>query len=124
MLVLAIIFITAALVFYTAGVWSEKKSGVLKTWHLVLFWLGFVCDTTGTTLMGQLSGAGFKLNLHGITGALAILLMLFHAVWGTIVIRKKDPKALADFHKLSIGVWAFWLIPYIVGIIVGMGFRG
>ena len=123
MLIYAIVFITAALILYTTGVWSEKKAGVLRPWHLALFWLGLACDTTGTTLMGRLSGGAFQFNLHGVTGALAIILMLFHAVWGTIVLVKKEPKALSGFHRLSAFVWGFWLIPYVIGLIVGMGAR-
>ncbi|MCX7774725.1 MAG: HsmA family protein [Spirochaetaceae bacterium] len=121
MLIWAIIFITAALVFYTTGVWSEKKAGTLRPWHLILFWLGLVCDSTGTALMGRISDGSFTFNLHGITGALAILLMVFHAVWGTIVLVRKNPSALSNFHRLSVVVWGFWLIPYLIGLIVGMG---
>jgi uncharacterized repeat protein (TIGR03987 family) len=124
MLIASIAFITGALVFYTVGVWSEKRAGALKRWHLGLFWLGFACDTTGTTLMGMLSGSGFGLGFHGITGILAILLMLFHAAWGTVVLAKKDAVAQRGFHRLSIFVWAIWLIPYLSGMIVGMGFAG
>lgn len=121
MLISAIVFITAALIFYTVGVWSEKKAGILKPWHLILFWFGLACDTTGTALMGQLSGGSFQLNLHGVTGALAIILMIFHAIWGTIVLLKKAPKALKSFHQLSTFVWGVWLVPYVIGLIVGMG---
>ena len=49
MLVYAIISITSALIFYTIGVWSEKKQGELKIWHLLVFYLGLVFDTLGTT---------------------------------------------------------------------------
>lgn len=123
MLTYAIITITVALAFYTTGVWAEKKAGVLKPWHLVLFWIGLVCDATGTALMGRLSGGVFQLNLHGVTGALAVVLMLFHACWASLVLIRKDPASLKGFHKLSIHVWAFWLIPYVIGMIVGMGAR-
>ncbi len=124
MLIASIAFITGALVFYTLGVWSEKRAGALRPWHLVLFWLGFACDTTGTTIMGKLAGRGFEFGFHGITGALAILLMLFHAAWGTVVLARKDAAAQKNFHRLSILVWAVWLVPYLSGVIVGMGFAG
>lgn len=120
MLVSAIVTITMALVFYTVGVWSEKVQGVLKKWHLAVFYLGLVFDTTGTTIMSQIASDGFKLNFHGITGLLAILLMLFHAIWATVVLVRKDEKAKASFHKLSILVWLVWLIPFISGAIFGM----
>lgn len=120
MLLYAIISITLALVFYTVGVWSEKIQGELKKWHLVIFWVGLIFDTLGTTLMGKLAGSGFKLNFHGITGLIAIVLMLFHAVWATVVLVKNDKKAKVNFHKFSVIVWVIWLIPYISGAIFGM----
>ena len=41
-LIMAIITITLALVFYTIGVFSERKSGILKKPHLIIFWMGLV----------------------------------------------------------------------------------
>ncbi len=120
MLISAIITISLALVFYSIGVWSEKLQGSLRLWHLVLFWIGFVFDTTGTTLMSKIVGDGFILNFHGISGALAILLMLIHAVWATTVLVKKDAQKLRNFHKLSIFVWVIWLIPFLSGMIFGV----
>ncbi len=120
LLLKAIIFITSALLFYTVGVWSEKIQGTLKPWHLILFYLGLICDTLGTLFMGQIAG-DFSFNLHSITGTLAIILMLIHAIWATIVLRKNNQKQLAQFHKLSIVVWFIWLVPYFVGMLIGMG---
>jgi uncharacterized repeat protein (TIGR03987 family) len=120
MLISAIITITLALLFYTIGVWSEKIQGELKKWHLVVFYIGLIFDTTGTTIMSKIATGVFKLNFHGITGLLAIILMLFHALWATVVLVKNDAKAKANFHKLSIVVWIIWLIPFISGAIFGM----
>jgi uncharacterized repeat protein (TIGR03987 family) len=115
----AIIAIVSALIFYTIGVWSEKIAGKLKPWHLLLFWIGFVFDTTGTTLMGNLAGK-IDFDIHGITGALAIVLMLGHAVWASIVLLTKQEKRIQDFHKFSIFVWLVWLIPFFTGMINAM----
>ncbi len=120
MLPYAIIAITAAFVFYTIGVWSEKISGTLKKWHLILFWIGFVCDTTGTTLMGKIANDAFSVNFHSITGITAILLMLVHAVWATVVLRKNNPEQKSSFHKFSIFVWILWMIPFLSGMALGM----
>ncbi|MDT4761187.1 HsmA family protein [Sphaerochaeta sp. PS] len=120
MLVYAIVSITLALVFYSIGVWGEKLQGVLKRWHLVTFWVGLLFDTLGTTLMSTMAGSGFTLNFHGITGVLAIALMLFHALWATIVLLKNDQAKRNSFHKFSIAVWLIWLIPYVSGAIFGM----
>ncbi|WP_298846883.1 HsmA family protein [Clostridium sp.] len=120
MLLYAIISITLALIFYTIGVWSEKRQGKLKKWHLLVFYLGLVFDTLGTTLMSKIVNEGFKINFHGITGLLAIILMLLHALWATIVLIKNEEKAKTNFHKFSIIVWFIWLIPFISGAIFGM----
>lgn len=114
------IIITLALVFYSVGVWSERISGKLKTWHLVFFWLGFVCDTWGTGMMIEMAG-GLTSDLHGLTGLVAIILMLIHAVWATFVIVRKDEQWIYSFHRFSVVVWGIWLVPYFSPIIFGMG---
>ncbi|WP_297424843.1 HsmA family protein [Clostridium sp.] len=120
MLIYAIVSITSAFIFYTIGVWSEKMQGKLKIWHLIIFYLGLFFDTLGTTIMSKIAAGGFQLNFHGITGLLAIFLMLFHALWATIVLIKNNENAKIKFHKFSILVWIIWLIPFISGAILGM----
>jgi uncharacterized repeat protein (TIGR03987 family) len=115
----AIIFINSAFVLYTIGVWAEKLQRRLKSWHALLFWSGFICDTIGTTAMSLISGSLIKFNFHGLTGLTAILLMLFHAIWATIVLLRKDEKMIANFHRFSIVVWIIWLIPMLSGMILG-----
>jgi len=79
-----------ALVFYSIGVWSERISGQLKPWHLIFFVLGLICDTWGTGMMLKMAG--------GVT---------------FVVLKKKDEKAIHNFHKFSVAVWVIWLIPYL-----------
>ena len=111
--------ITLALVFYSIGVWSERIAGRLKGWHLIFFWGGLVFDTVGTGLMMEMAG-GIKPDIHSVTGVLAILLMVVHAVWATAVLVRKDERAILNFHKFSVLVWALWLIPYLTGFLVSM----
>ena len=118
-LVVAIAFINLALVLYTIGVWAERIQRRLKWWHLVFFWGGLAADTIGTTAMSILSGSLFRATFHGITGNTAILLMLFHAVWATIVLIRRNEKQIINFHKFSIFVWIIWLIPMISGMVFG-----
>ena len=118
-LILSVIFITLALVFYSIGVWSERLSGRLKAWHLIFFWMGLVFDTTGTGLMMEMSNADI-VSIHGLTGFTAILLMLIHALWATGVLLRKNEKVIVQFHKFSLAVWVIWLIPYLNGFIVSM----
>ncbi len=118
----AVIAITLALIFYTIGVWSERIAKTLKPVHLVFFWLGLCCDTFGTYMMSHIAyGSGVGLmSAHGITGMIAIVLMMVHAVWATVVLAKKDEKAMHTFHRFSIAVWVIWLVPFILGMIMGM----
>lgn len=120
MLLFAIITISSALVLYTIGVWAEKLQKILKPWHVVVFWLGLICDTTGTTLMSMLAQNQGANIFHAVTGAIAILLMLFHVIWATVVLVQKKEKMMHTFHKFSLVVWIIWLIPYFSGMIVGM----
>ena len=108
---IAVIVINLALLFYSIGVWSERLQGRLKVWHTIFFWLGLVCDTWGTGLMFKFVG-GMSYDIHGYSGLLAIILMLVHAIWATVVLMKKDEKMIVSFHKFSIFVWLIWLIPY------------
>ncbi|MDF2889850.1 MAG: putative rane protein [Clostridia bacterium] len=120
MIIYSVIFMLLALTFYSVGVWSEKEQGTLKKWHLTVFWIGLIFDTVGTTIMSRITNGGFELNFHGITGALAIALMMFHALWATIVLIKNDTEMKLKFHKFSILVWLIWLVPFISGAIYAM----
>lgn len=117
---LSMILITLALIFYSIGVWSERLAGRLKTWHLFFFWSGFVCDTLGTGIMLEMAG-GLTFDLHGLTGLLAIVLMLIHAIWASVVLIRKDEAAVLNFHKFSLVVWIIWLVPYFSGFFLSMG---
>ena len=124
MLATASAVISLALVAYTIGAFSERRSGELKRSHLVLFWLGLICDSAGTglmSIMAQNSGGAMS-PLHPVTGFLAIALMLFHAAWATYVVFRGNEKTRRGFHTLSIGVWLVWLVPYFVGMLIGAAF--
>ena len=115
----ATIIITSALVFYSIGVWSERIAGRLRPWHLAFFVLGLICDTWGTGMMFEYVG-GMTFDIHGITGLLAILIMLVHAVWALIVLIRKNENAIRNFHKFSVMAWVIWLIPYFSPMVFGM----
>ncbi len=119
---LASIAITSALVLYTIGVWAERLQGRLKPWHLGFFWAGLVCDTIGTGVMMDFVG-GLTADVHGITGVAAILLMLVHAVWASIVLYRRDERLIHSFHRFSIVVWLVWLVPYFSPMFVAIAGR-
>ena len=118
-MIIATVLISLALVFYSIGVWSERLAGRLKGWHLIFFWCWLIFDTTGTAMMMDFADE-ITFDVHGVTGALAILLMVIHAVWATTVLLRKDEQAILSFHKFSVIVWVIWLIPYLTGLFISM----
>jgi len=119
MLIFAIISMLIAVTAYTTGVFSERRAKTLKKTHVVIFWIGLLFDMSGTTAMSAIS-EGFDFDLHGITGLIALLLMLFHIIWATIVYFKGSETSKANFHKFSFWVWLIWLVPFISGMIINM----
>ena len=115
------ITITFALIFYSIGVWAERISRLLKKWHVVTFWIGFIFDIIGTIAMHYISDNPFDLtDLHTLTGQTALWLMFAHAVWATQVIKKNNIRLRKKFHRYSLFVWLIWLVPYLGGMFMGM----
>lgn len=125
MLIFAVVTITLALIFYTIGVLGERRSGTLKKFHVITFWFGLIFDSLGTFTMSKITESGIAKAtssqfLHGLSGGVAIALMFVHAIWATAVIYKNDSNKKKVFHKFSIVVWLVWLIPYFLGMFMGM----
>jgi uncharacterized repeat protein (TIGR03987 family) len=120
-MILSTSLITLALLFYSLGVWSERLARYLKAWHVAAFWTGFLFDISGTWAMHKMAKGAFSLwESHTITGQVALWLMLVHAVWATVVVRRGSDTARNSFHRYSLVVWCIWLIPYFGGMIMGM----
>ena len=120
-IIISILLITLALIFYSIGVWSERVARYLKPWHVVAFWIGFAFVVSETLAMRNLATTSFSLlDIHTLTGQIALWLMLFHAAWATRVTRKGSQKVRESFHTYSLIVWLIWLIPYFGGMFMGM----
>ena len=121
-LIVASVAITCALVLYTVGVFGERRSGTLSLPHVLLFWGGLVCDTTGTMIMSNLAqqSATGGFGIHAVTGVIAIGLMLVHATWATVTYVRRNERGMQRFHTFSTFVWLAWLVPYIIGMLVGI----
>jgi uncharacterized repeat protein (TIGR03987 family) len=121
LLILSTILITLALVFYSTGIWAERFAKYLKGWHVAAFWTGFVFDVSGTLAMTRLANHSFNLlELHTLTGQIALWLMLIHATWATYVVKKGSVASRMTFHRYSLIVWLIWLVPYFGGMVMGM----
>ena len=120
-LIVSSVLITLALLFYSLGVWSERVARYLKPWHVAAFWTGFLFDISGTWAMHLIARRPFDLSEpHTLTGQIALLLMLAHATWATIVVRQGSEESRTGFHRYSLFVWLVWLIPYFGGMYLGM----
>ena len=116
LLLSSLVVITIALVFYTIGVWAEWWVKQLRTWHVVCFSLGVVADTIGTGLMARVAAINNAHDtFHLITGSVALLLMIIHAVWSIRTLRRGSEHELRVFNRFSIFVWCVWMIPYCAG---------
>ncbi len=129
MLIPAIVLIAGALVAYTAGVWSERRSGTLHWWHAGLFGLGLTLDASGTWVMSRIADAGGLatdgtagvLNqIMAVTGALALALMALHLLWAVVVLVRDRAAEKRTFHRFSLAVWGLWLLPYVTGMLGSM----
>ena len=121
MMILSTVLITLALAFYSTGVWAERIARMLKPWHVYFFWTGFVFDISGTLAMHRMAEGSFDiLEPHTLTGQIALWLMLAHATWATVVIRKNQEQLKARFHRYSLVVWSIWLVPYFGGMYLAM----
>ena len=101
LLITAICVISSALICYTIGVWGERFQGTGLMEHIAQ--LTHLHDTA-----------------HTVTGIIAICLMLIHAIWAIWTYFKGSLKAKQHFNRFSIVVWFIWLIPYCIGIYMGM----
>lgn len=120
-LIAAICVISSALVFYSIGVWGERLQKKLKFWHIAFFLIGLIADTVGTSLMEHIAElTHLHDEIHTVTGTIAILLMFAHALWAIWTYVKGSAKAKKHFNRFSIVVWCIWLIPYLIGVYMGM----
>jgi uncharacterized repeat protein (TIGR03987 family) len=117
--IVAVLGILLAATLYTIAVFAERRAGILRPVHLVVFWAGLVADTTATTLMSIIAG-GFKPDLHGLLGVGAIAVMLVHSVWATVVLVRKQENAMRQFHKFSLAVWALWMVTLVSGFVLAL----
>ncbi|QWW20038.1 TIGR03987 family protein [Schaalia sp. 19OD2882] len=114
--------ITTALVMYTIGVFAQRRTGTLHPRHLVLFVLGLLFDGVGTTIMSAVAGAqGTSASpLHAASGVAALALMALHTIWAGVILWRRKRQWVAGFHRFSVVVWLFWLVPYVIGMLLGI----
>lgn len=115
LLLFAIISVFLALAFYATSISQEflKKEVSLKI--LVLFWLGFVFDSTGTLLMYLIS-PGLSINFHSVAGLTALALMGAKAVWSTVNYRKGEGQRVPKAYTIASAV--IWAAVFVAGFFI------
>jgi uncharacterized repeat protein (TIGR03987 family) len=48
---------------------------------------------------------GMTIDVHGVTGLVAFLLMFVHAVWAAVILQRRDERWITRFHRFSVSVW-------------------
>ncbi len=120
LLIISVVLFSIAMVFYTWGVWSERKQKYLMPKHVKLFACGVAADCLATLLSSIVIG-GVVWTPHAIMGFVSLGLMAVHFVWSVIAIRQNKPDTLRRFHRLSLLVWSVWMVSYLSGFVLGLG---
>lgn len=118
---IGLILFTFALIVYSVATWAGVKSGIIKKWHLILFWIGFVADLSATLAIGWVYG-GFVQNTHSYLGAIALLAILAHNIAASRILKIGDQKWISAFpKKVSLPVWVIWMASYVAGLMLSGG---
>jgi uncharacterized repeat protein (TIGR03987 family) len=117
-ILITLILYTFALLVFSTATWAGVKSKILKKWHLVLYWLGFIADFSATLSVGIAYG-GFQQNFHSYLGAVALLAILTQNIAGTKFLIKGNQEQLASFpKKFGIPVWVLWVASFVAGLLL------
>ncbi len=118
-IIIAVISITAALVFYSFAVWQNWRAKRLEFRHLVIFWFGLAADLLGTAMMRE-SVESITYDLHTISGYTALLLMFTVTTVGSYAVFRHKEQLRNNFHKFSVPIWFFWALSWITGVVLGI----
>jgi uncharacterized repeat protein (TIGR03987 family) len=121
MLLQAVIWMNLALLFYTWAVFSARKTGLFRK-HLFLFGVGLISDYLGTHMM-LLYGlsTGVVPEWHIVIGIVSLSGMAFHFLLAFVATMIRHAETVNRlFHKVSISIYAGWLIAFITGTIAGI----
>ena len=119
LLLIGVILFSVAMVFYTWGVFSERRARRLMPKHVGLFACGVAVDSIATVLTYVVIG-GLVFTPHAIMGFLSLILMAIHFIWAIFALKGGREQTLTNFHKLSLLVWTIWMISYLSGFVLGL----
>ena len=119
-ILLSVISICAALLFYTAAVWWNFFTKRLKGAQAVLLALGLVTDIAATSGMAASVKGEMRWDLHTLSGYTALALMFLVTVVGGYAVLKDNEPLRRRFHTFSLPVWFIWMISWVTGVVLGL----
>lgn len=120
LILVSVVSITAALVFYTVAVWMNFFAKELRPLHVGLFVCGMITDVAATSMMAASIEGRVTWDLHTISGYTALVLMLLVTSAGLFATFRKHAWLLGNFHRISIPVWCVWMVSWITGVVLGL----
>lgn len=117
-IIIATVFFTLALILYTTAIWSGRKAEQLKSWQVLVFFLGVSADAYAVWITVKFIGA-IVLTPHAIFGFSALLLMSLHFL-GVFFIFITNKQQTLRSHQFGIFVWSVWMLSYLSGFITGL----
>lgn len=118
-ILVSVISITSALVFYTIAVWSNWRTRLLTAAQIVLLWMGLAADALATRMMG-LSVEQTTWDFHTISGYAGLGLMTVLAIVGTWAKVTGREAVQKSFYRYAIPIWVLWAASYTTGVVIGM----
>jgi len=120
LIIIAVIVVTFALIFYSVAVITEQKKSAVTKWILLFLTGGVLLDISSTALM--IAGStNVPLTFHGIIGYTALSGMLVDAIliWRHWVknASSKIPRGLHLYTRVAYG---WWVAVYIIGTIISV----
>ncbi len=114
----AVVVVTCALIFYSAGVINEQRKGMLDKRILFYLTVGVTLDISATALM-IINSSNIPITFHGLLGYSALLVMLIDAVliwkhW----LKNKTGAVPHRLHMYTRFAYGWWVVAYIAGAII------
>ncbi len=108
-----------ALLFYSIGVITEQKTGILSKKVLTFITLGVIFDIAATILM-VVGSSKNGLTFHGFIGYSSLAGMLIDAIlmWTRVAKNGMGSEASLKLHKYTRYAYIWWVLAFITGALL------